>query len=91
MGVSAFFVFLWLISNAIVIFSAIKLNYNPLEHTKWGSFILVFLLPNLLFFFFGALSAIVCITEFVGGILAIIHKPRILSSPSQTQAEKKST
>ncbi len=31
-----------LISAMVVLFSAVKLNANPIEHTKWGIIILVF-------------------------------------------------
>ncbi len=32
----------FLISAMVVLFSAVKLNANPIEHTKWGIIILVF-------------------------------------------------
>ncbi len=53
-----------LVCSVIVIVSAVKLNSNPLEHTKWGVAILVFSIIG------GGILGI------IGGVLALTFKPR---------------
>jgi hypothetical protein len=54
-----------LVSSAIVIFSALRLNSHPLEHTKWGTIILVFSIIGL-----GSMFGL------FGGALALAYKPK---------------
>lgn len=54
-----------LITAVIVIISAVKLNSNPWEHTKWGVIILVFSIIGL-----GTLLGL------IGGILALVYSPQ---------------
>jgi hypothetical protein len=55
---------LWvLIASVILIAAAVKLNANPLDHSKWGAVILIFSI--------GLLS----ILGIIGGILALTFKP----------------
>jgi hypothetical protein len=53
-----------IICSFIVIYSAMKLKANPMEHSKYGAIILIFSL-------IGAWS----ILDFIGGILALVYKP----------------
>jgi len=54
-----------LICGIIVVVAAVKLNSNPMEHTKWGVIILVFSIIGL-----GSLLGL------IGGILALVYKPQ---------------
>jgi zinc-ribbon domain/Protein of unknown function (DUF4064) len=56
---------LMLISSILIILFASKLKANPLEHTKWGIFILVFSIIGL----GGGILAL------IGGILALVYNP----------------
>jgi hypothetical protein len=59
---------LWItVCSIIVIFAALRLNAEPLEHSKWGAIILVFSL-------IGAWS----ILDFIGGILALTYTPNTM-------------
>ena len=60
------------ICSLIVIIAASKLNSEPLEHSKWGAIILVFSL-------IGSWS----ILNIIGGILALVYKPELVSSQQQ--------
>ncbi len=63
----------WMFITAILkIIFAVKLNANPLEHTKWGALILIFSIIGL-----GGLL------ELIGGILALIYKPILVGAPQQ--------
>lgn len=53
-----------LITSILIIFFAVKLNANPLEHTKWGALILIFSIIGV-----GGLLGL------IGGILALVYKP----------------
>lgn len=57
-----------LVASIVLLFSAVKLNSNPLEHSKWGAIILVFSI------FGGNIFGI------IGGALALSYKPQILES-----------
>lgn len=60
----------WVLVAAIVLLaSAVKLNSNPLEHSKWGTIILVFSI-------IGGLN----IFGIIGGALALTYKPQVLES-----------
>jgi hypothetical protein len=61
-----------LISSILIIIFASKLKANPLEHTKWGIFILVFSIIGL----GGGILAL------IGGILTLVYKPIL---PGTTQ------
>lgn len=63
-----------LICGIIVIVAAVKLNSYPMEHTKWGVFILVFSIIGL-----GPLLGL------IGGILALVYKPQT-SAPQRPTA-----
>ncbi len=64
---------IWImICSLIVIIAASKLNSEPLEHSKWGAIILVFSL-------IGSWS----ILNLIGGILALVYKPELVSSQQQ--------
>lgn len=58
-----------IICSVIVIIAAQKLNQEPMEHTKWGTIILVFSIIGL-----GSLLAL------IGGILALVYKPIPISA-----------
>ena len=59
---------IWIIiSSVIVIISAQKLNDEPMEHTKWGTIIIIFSIIGI-----GSLLAL------IGGILALVYKPELL-------------
>jgi hypothetical protein len=63
----------WMFLTAIlIIIFAVKLNANPLEHTKWGVLILVFSIIGL-----GGLLGI------IGGILALVYNPILTGAPQQ--------
>jgi hypothetical protein len=58
---------IWIsICSAIVIYAALKLNSEPLQHSKWGAIILVFSI-------IGGWS----ILDFIGGLLALVYTPII--------------
>jgi rubredoxin len=61
-----------LITSILIIVFASKLKANPIEHTKWGTLILVFSIIGL-----GGLLGI------IGGILALVYKPVIAGAPQQ--------
>ena len=61
------------IASILIIIFAYKLNANPLEHSKWGAFILVFSIIGLS----GGLLAL------IGGILALIYKPILVGEQPQ--------
>jgi hypothetical protein len=64
-----------LIASIILIVGAVKLNSNPLEHTKWGVIILVF-----------SILMGVNIFGIIGGALALAYKPITYSQmPSPPQ------
>jgi MFS family permease len=63
-----------LLCGIIVIVGAVKLNSNPLEHTKWGVIILVFSIIGL-----GSILGL------IGGILALVYKPQTVA-PQQPLA-----
>ena len=62
-----------LISSIMIIIFAIKLKANPLEHTKWGTLILVFSIIGL----GGGILAL------IGGILALVYKPTLPGTAQQ--------
>jgi hypothetical protein len=62
-----------LISSILITVFAIKLNANPLEHTKWGALILVFSFIGL----GGGLLGM------IGGILALFYKPILVGAAQQ--------
>jgi hypothetical protein len=56
---------IWIIiSSVIVIVAAQKLNEEPMEHTKWGTIIIIFSIVGI-----GSLLAL------IGGILALTYNP----------------
>jgi hypothetical protein len=73
-GFAVYFAFgAWcLISSVLVMVFAIKLNANPIEHTKWGALILVFSIIGL-----GTLFGL------IGGILALVYKPTPIGATPQ--------
>jgi hypothetical protein len=54
------------IASGIIVFSAVKLNNYPFEHTKWGVIILVF-----------SIIGLVGIIALIGGIWALAWKPMV--------------
>jgi hypothetical protein len=54
-----------LISGAIVVVGAVKLNSNPWEHTKWGVIVLVF-----------SVIGMGTVLGLIGGILALVYNPQ---------------
>ena len=73
-GLFSFWVILgvWmLITSILVIFFARRLNANPMEHSKYGAYIIIFSIIGL-----GGLLGL------IGGILALVYKP-IPSTPQQ--------
>jgi hypothetical protein len=61
-----------LITSILIIVFALKLNANPLEHSKWGALILVFSIIGL-----GGLFGL------IGGILALVYKPIMVGAQPQ--------
>jgi len=61
-----------LICSIVVIIAAQRLKANPMEHSKWGAIILVFSI-------IGGWS----ILDFIGGILALVYTPILVSAPPQ--------
>jgi len=60
---------LWgIITSAIVIASAVKLNSYPLEHTKWSVLILVF-----------SIIGLVGLFGIIGGIWGLVWKPHAIA------------
>lgn len=71
----------WLIiSGAIVVIAASRLNANPEEHNKWGMLILIFSILG-----GGGIFGI------IGGILALVWKPSMLSTPPPPPWQQAST
>ncbi len=67
----------WLIvASIILIASAAKLNSNPLEHSKWGTIILVFSIV-------GGIN----IFGIIGGALALSYRPQLLESNQPNTAQ----
>jgi len=64
---------LGLIFGIVVVISALLLNSNPGEHTKWGTLILIFSLLSIMGGMGGWLIGL--ILGVVGGVLAITWKP----------------
>jgi uncharacterized membrane protein YqgA involved in biofilm formation len=63
-----------LITSILLIVFAGKLKANPMEHTKWGVLILIFSIIGV-----GGLLGI------IGGILALVYKPRFATGYPQQQ------
>lgn len=59
-----------LICGIILVVAAVKLNSNPMEHTKWGVIILVFSIFQIITIGLGSLLGV------IGGILALVYKPQ---------------
>jgi hypothetical protein len=64
---------IWItICSAVVIYAAMKLNAEPLQHSKWGAIILVF-----------SIIGGWAILDFIGGILALVYKPIMVGAQPQ--------
>jgi hypothetical protein len=68
-----------LICSLIVIYAASKLNSEPREHSKWGAIILIFSL-------IGSWSLL----NLIGGILALVYKPELVSSQQRYGSQQQS-
>ena len=78
LGVGGFYIGFgaWmLITSILIIIFAGKLKANPMEHSKWGAFILIF-----------SIIGVGGLLGFIGGILAIVYKPILAGAPQQQYA-----
>ena len=68
-------VYIWMfVTSILILFFGYKLYKDPLAHSKWGAFILVF-----------SILSIVGLFAFIGGILALIYKPNSVSQSYAAQ------